>query len=380
MKLRSLVFGMLSMLALSVAFTACSDNDDESSNDDGSVVELPKKRAFILNEGKYQGNNAGIAFYAPDQNAKDSKYNFITDIYKLQNQKGLGDSAYDIIEHDNYIYVVVYGSKLLLKLNEAGVEQQRLSFSEADGQPRYLEAKDGKIYVSLYSGKVARVDAKTMLIEAYADANANPEQMVIENNKLYVVNSGWGSGNTMTEIDLTTFKKVQDVTIVVNPSYLLEANDELYAISYGAWGDPVTSYSFQRIYKTMEGDKEVMKYEVIKDVKASIFAEHNDIIYLINSETNWDDHTAVNTLCTYNAKTHTLNKTSFLKDMPEALKKSIIYSISIDEDGGDFYLATSNYASGSTINGDVYRFSSNGTFIGKFDCGGISPRKILFID
>lgn len=367
------------MLALSVTFTACDNDDDDSSNDDGSLVELPKKRAFILNEGKFKANNAGIAFYAPNKDAKENKNNFIGDIYKVQNSKGLGDSGYDIMEYEDYIYVVTYGSKVLLKLNEAGVEQQRISFSEADGQPRYLEAKDGKIYVSLYSGKIARIDAKSMMIEAYADANANPEQMVIEDNKLYVVNSGWGSGNTMSEIDLNTFKKVKDVTLVVNPNYLLEANDELYAISFGGWGDPTTSYSFQRIYKVKEGVEEVMKVDVI-DVKASTYAEHNDIIYLIYSNTDWNNYTAVNTLCTYNAKTHTLDKTSFLKEMPKKLEKSIIYSISIDEDNGDIYLGTSNYASGSLINGDVYRFSSNGTFIEDFDCGGISPRKILFVD
>lgn len=61
MKLRSLFFGTLCMLMLGVSFTSCSDDDDDSKkNDEGSKVELPENRVYILNEGSYQKNNAGI--------------------------------------------------------------------------------------------------------------------------------------------------------------------------------------------------------------------------------------------------------------------------------------------------------------------------------
>ena len=52
MKLRSLFFGTLCMLMLGVSFTSCSDDDDDSKkNDEGSKVELPENRVYILNEG-----------------------------------------------------------------------------------------------------------------------------------------------------------------------------------------------------------------------------------------------------------------------------------------------------------------------------------------
>lgn len=55
MKLRSLFFGTLCMLMLGVSFTSCSDDDDDSKkNDEGSKVELPENRVYILNEGSYQ--------------------------------------------------------------------------------------------------------------------------------------------------------------------------------------------------------------------------------------------------------------------------------------------------------------------------------------
>ena len=67
MKVRSLLFGMLCMLALGASLASCSDDDDNSWDDSGSKVALPQTRVFILNEGSYNANNAGIAFSAPNE-------------------------------------------------------------------------------------------------------------------------------------------------------------------------------------------------------------------------------------------------------------------------------------------------------------------------
>ena len=46
MKVRSLLVSMLCMLALSVSFASCSD-DDDLLDDSGSTVALPQVRAFF---------------------------------------------------------------------------------------------------------------------------------------------------------------------------------------------------------------------------------------------------------------------------------------------------------------------------------------------
>ena len=43
MKVRSLLFGMLCMLALGASLVSCSDDDDDSLDDDGSKVTLPQR-------------------------------------------------------------------------------------------------------------------------------------------------------------------------------------------------------------------------------------------------------------------------------------------------------------------------------------------------
>ena len=61
MKVRSLLVSMLCMLALSVSFASCSD-DDDLLDDSGSTVALPQVRAFFLNAGTQGANNANMLF------------------------------------------------------------------------------------------------------------------------------------------------------------------------------------------------------------------------------------------------------------------------------------------------------------------------------
>ena len=83
-------------------------DDDDSLDDDGSKVTLPQTRVYILNEGSQGDNNAGLAFYAPNKDA-----DFISDIYKTQNNAKLGDLGQSMIEYEDEIYIAVYGSNYL---------------------------------------------------------------------------------------------------------------------------------------------------------------------------------------------------------------------------------------------------------------------------
>ena len=103
--------------------------------------------------------------------------------------------------------------------------------------------------------------------------------------------------------------------------------------------------------------------------------EYNDEVYVIYSETDYNTNTSNHTLYSYNAKTNKKEETSFLQ-MPEELKTRIFYMLSINPENGDFYVGTTDY----NTNGDIYRFKKDGTFIEKFESGGVSPRAAVFID
>lgn len=375
MKVRSLLFGMLCMLALGASLASCSDDDDNSWDDSGSKVALPQTRVFILNEGAWGANNAGLAFYAPNGDA-----DFVSDIYKTQNNAKLGDLGQSMIEYEDEIYVAVNGSNYLTKLNAAGVELKRVSFvndNDLSAGIRYIDAEDGYIYASFWGGVVAKINAKSLTVEAkLTGLGGNLESVSVCNGMLYVSNSHMslpdGTSVYYTEvkvIDLRTFTLKETLTVASNPNRLmLEDDDKVFLIS-----DDYTSmegYVLQMI-------DPVNNNKVTKIGIATHMAAKDGVLYLANSiTTDYTTGEAVNTFSTYNINTGQMNNTSFLKNAPDKLKSTTLYMLEVNDNNGDIYISTSDYKT----NGTIYRFKKDGTFVEKFDAGGINPKSAIFFN
>lgn len=365
MKVRSFLFGMFCMLALGASLASCSD-DDDSWDDSGSKVTLPQVRAFFLNEGSYGDNNAGIAFYAPNGDA-----DFISDIFKTQNNAKLGETGQSMIKYEDEIYVAVYGSNYLTKLNAAGVELKRVSFvsdSDLSAGIRYIAAKDGYIYASFWGGIVAKINAKTLVVEAkLTGLGDNMEGVAICNNMLYVANSctpDWTTYHKEVKvIDLRTFTLKETLTVSDNPAALIEEDDKVFLISSGNYNS--IGYSLQMIDPANNN-------KVTELGSATRMCAYGDVLYLVYSA--YSNPTA--SFFTYNIKTGKLNNTSFLKDMPVELGTSTIYMLTVNNNNGDIYIGTSEY----TTNGTIYRFKKDGTFVEKFDAGGMNPNSAIFFN
>ncbi|MBR6433937.1 MAG: hypothetical protein IKS70_05975, partial [Bacteroides sp.] len=79
----------------------------------------------------------------------------------------------------------------------------------------------------------------------------------------------------------------------------------------------------------------------------------------------------------YDAKSGKISTASFLKDAPEELNTAVVYTIAVNGKNGDIYIGTTNH---NKMNGNVYRFKNDGSFVEKFDCGGQNPRKFVFFN
>lgn len=374
MKIRKLLFSALCMLALGTAFTACSDNDDPNNDfhDEGSKVTLPHHRAFILNEGTMGANNANISLYAPNKDC-----DFINDLFFQQNNARLGDTGQSMIEYNDYLYVIVANSKYIARLNTAGVELDRHAFSESEGDPRYMAAEDGYIYLTQYGGKVSKLDAETLDVVATFEGGSNLEGIAECNGKLYVANSysktdaGYQYHNEVFVINPQTMQLEKTLTVTVNPNQLVEENDKVFLISFGDYG--AVGYTAQMIDPSNNDAVTVL-------ATATSMTAGNGNVYFVNSETDyshWSETSTTNTFFSYNIATSTLNQTSFLKDAPAELATSSIYSMDVDDEDGNIYIGVTFY---SNSNGTIYRFQQDGTFVEKFDCGGQNPKKMVFVD
>lgn len=374
MKVRSLLFGMLCMLALSASLVSCSDEDDVL-DDSGSTVSLPQVRAYFLNEGTQKENNAGIMFYAPNGDAAS-----ISDIFKKQNNAQLGDVGQDMIVYEECLYVAVYGSNYLVKLNAAGVVQKRVSFvgdADLSAGIRSIAAEDGYIYASFYGGTVAKIDANTLQVEKkLTGVGSNLEGVAISERMLYVadsykvVDSKYVYNKEVAVIDLNTFSLKEKLTVTQNPNMMTEEDGRVYLIS---WDYSAESYVLQMI-EPKNGNK------VSQLGYATHMAAKGDLLYLVDSRvdySHWPEVSARNSFATYDAKSGKMNATSFLKNVPEELNTAVVYMIEVNGKNGDIYIVTTGH--GKT-NGNVYRFKSDGSFVEKFDCGGQNPKRAVFFN
>lgn len=375
MKSTKLWLGACALLAFGSVFTSCSNDDDPEWSDEGSKIDMPDNRMFILNEGTQSMNNANISLVNLDNNS------LTEDIFLKQNGSMLGDVAQDMIEYDDNIYVAVYGSNYLVKLNAAAVETARVSFAsdpELQGGVRYIAAEDGYIYASFYGGVVAKINANSLQVEnKISGLGNNIEGVAIEGNSLYVADSylhtdsGYVYNEKMYVIDLKSFSLKETIAVSPNPNQVLEEDDKIFLISWGNYKE--RGYEFQMI-----DPKQNNKVSVIAE--ASKMAAGNDMVYLVMSKTdysNWPETTTENTFSYYDIKAGKYIASSFINDPQDILKNVSIYMMAVDDESGDIFIGATNYG---VSNGTIYRVKRNGTIAAQFDCGGQNPRNAVFLD
>ena len=363
MKFRSLFLGVLAALMISAGFTSCSDDDDDDVNTDKYFNgEKLENYAFVLNEGADSKNNASLAAvnwmnYQP----------ISSDIYVAQNKQALGDVAQDMIaDGKGNVYVVVFGSAYVAKLNAEGVEQTRADFTTGNlkqfGQPRYAVLEDGMLYITTYGAYVVVLNANDLAFVKAYQVGKNPEHIVESEDKIYNTNSGWGEDNTVTCYNTKTGKVEKTYTVMSNPDGILEVEDRIFVQGYGAGWD----YPWGEINLTTG--------EFTQIGNASSWAEDGDVIYTINSVTDWDTYTTVNYFTAYDVKKSKLTEGNYLVNMPEELNSASVFSMQFNPRNGFLYIATSDYKTDGTI----YVFDNNKKFVTKFSSMGINPKKFVF--
>ncbi len=350
--------------AMGGLMTSCDNNDTPSTP--SSKLEIPTTyRAFVLNAGKFKGNNSNLTYFDPS-----GIYAPIANVFFQQNGKKIGDTGESMIYENGSIYLAVYGSNVLYKMNKDGVVEKSRSLYK----PRQMAVHNGYLYVSKFAGQVTKLDANTLDSISSVNVGHNLEGIAELNGMLYVCDSHDGV-NPMTKyediyiVNPSSMQSEGTIKVVKNPVDLKAANGKLYCLSHGNYAD--IGYALQEVDVT----KKVAK----KITVATHMALANDLLYLTNSATDWSKYpqiSTVNTFSSYNVKTGKLNETSFLgENMPSGFDALSIYGMFADPYNGNIHFCVSDYKN----NGDLYRFDKNGMFLNKFDTGGINPRTIVFI-
>ncbi|MDR2955197.1 MAG: hypothetical protein LBV43_08960 [Prevotella sp.] len=320
---------------------------------------------YILNSGKFKGNNSNLAYYDLTTKSLSKK------IFQTINGKGLGDTGQDIIVYGSKMYIAVYGSGIIYVTDKSGKILKEIesytteSEAQVKQQPRRFTTYDGKVYVTYYNGYLAKIDTTELKIENQVKVGSNPEYVCIAKNKFYVANSAGMSGDygkTLSIVDIASFKEDKQLTIPIeNPERLtVDSKGFIYLISNGNYGD--VKNTLQRIDPNTEESKIIGN--------ATNMTLLNDKLYTYYAQ--WGDPNI--TFKVYDTATeNNMTGTDFISD-GTIIKQP--YSITSDPVNNYIYIANSDY----TNNGDMYIFNTEGKLVvDKFDTDGINPLGAYYV-
>ncbi len=221
-------YSLYAFALATLTFAACSDDDD---NDDTEKV-VPSTSAVVLNTGNWGGNDASIMRYDL------TSHTTTTDLYYQANSENLGDLGQDIIKYGSKYYVTVSTSSKVVVLDKNMSIIKSIAFVNEESKPttpRYMASANGSVYVTAYDGTVTRIDTTSLNINGSVAVGDHPEGISYANGKLYVNNSGYGSGHTVSVVDEFSFTKTKDVEVLLNPynQSVVAADGNVYIVSNG---------------------------------------------------------------------------------------------------------------------------------------------------
>lgn len=325
--------------------------------------KAPVKGVLVLNNGNWGSNDASIVVYNPDDKTVAPGQ------FLAANGQMLGDLGQDILVLGDEIYIAMNGSRVvfvtdmelrLKKTVEVGFEGGKMA-------PRCLASANGKVYVTYHEGFLGEITPGSYSVRTTAVGQC-PEGVCISGGKAYVANSGYGSGNTVSVVDLDSFKEEKTITVNWNPQNVVADSDgrTLYVCSWDAY-DPLTYAvtSPSKLQKVDIASGNVSDMDAYADPKCIVEGPDDTLLVAVGeTDSNWQVYGAIRVI-----------------DMATGADKGLFtedripnyYSLSYSN--AYVFVGTSDY----TTNGDMYIYRADGCFVDKFDTQGLNPQKGLFL-
>lgn len=264
---------LLAVLASVMVLASCRKDPPVLPSTDTGVTEGTDTRDikgfFLLNEGNMGSNKATIDYF----DYGTGKYS--RNIYPERNPGvalELGDVGNDIGIYGSKMYAVINCSNFVEVMDrESAKHIAEISIPNC----RYITFHQGYAYVSSYAGPVginpeyrrgyvAKIDTASLQVLDTCNVGYQPEEMVVVNGRLYVANSGGYMApdydNTVSVIDLETFKRVNTITVAPNLHQMKVGGDGMiYTSSRGDYyGLMSSTYIIDPVTETVVKELELL--------------------------------------------------------------------------------------------------------------------------
>lgn len=371
----------LLLIGMSITTSCRKDGNEEDiiSSTETTVTPGIKtdsiKGFFLLNEGNMGSDKASLDYfdYATGKYSKN--------IFAERNPgvvKELGDVGNDIQIYGSKLYAVINCSHLVEVMDVKTAKHiTQISIPNC----RYIVLKNGYAYVSSYAGPVqidpnarlgyvAKVDTTTLAVVDTCVVGYQPEEMAIVGSKLYVANSGGyrvpNYDNTVSEIDLATFKEIKKIKVAINLHRLeLDRYGNLYVSSRGDYYNvPSNTYIIDT------------KTDAVTDtlnLPNSEMTICGDSLYVYSTEWSYTTNSNTITYAIVNTAKKKIVTNSFITDGTEKNIK-IPYGVAVNPETREIFVTD---AKDYVTPGTLYCFSSDGKKKWSVTAGDI-PAHIVF--
>lgn len=360
-------FLVLACVTLVAGFISCSKNDNP-------IPPLAPETvgAYILNNGKWQSNNASLSYYNLQTREVATK------VFATKNAKKLGDLGQDMVIYGGKMYITVANSGVIFVTDKQTKIIKEIQLPNYK-TPRSVVAYQGKVYATYFEGALAQIDTTTFEVKTIPVGN-NPDELGIANGNIYVANSdgmNWPPvGNTVSVVDIATFTISKEITVAVNPRLVeVDNQGDVYLISSGDYSENMPAV-LQRIdtkTNTVQGvELSVTDNKGDKVVLTPNYMAMgaNDKLYIVCGKSDMNGYVQGKVYC-YNTLTEKMEG-EFVTD--GSVVQNFHY-ISADKISGNVYIGSSDYIN----NGDMYVFTPDGKLEDKFDTGGLNPMGVYFL-
>lgn len=332
---------------------------------------------YLLNEGNMGSNKATLDYFDYSTGI------YLKNIFASANPfvaRELGDVGNDIQVYGKKLYAVINCSNLVEVMDSRTAKHiAQISIPNC----RYITFDNGYAYVSSYAGPVeldpnsrkgyvAKIDTTSLQIVAECTVGYQPEEMVVENGKLYVANSGGyrvpDYDNTISVIDLATFQITKTIEVAINLHRM--EKDRFGNIYVSSRGDGYDIHS--QTFIISSSLDELTDY--LELLPVSDMAMCGDSLYVVCSQ--WNNFTNSNEIsyAIYDVVRKEIVTRNMITDGTEE-QIQIPYGIAVNPETREFFITD---AKDYVTPGTLYCFGRDGRKKWQITTGDI-PAHIAFI-
>ncbi len=190
---------------------------------------------FITNEGNFGSGIGTLSFVGNDGVV-------IHNVYQTVNGEPMGNLLQSMYFYEDNAYLVLNGSHKVIVTNRYTMEKIATIEGENINNPRYFVAIGDKGYVSNWNDPfvtsddfIAVIDLNTNTVESTISVDEGPEDLLINDAKLYVnLQGGYGQNNKVLIIDTDNDSVITEIPVGDVPNSIkVDKNDDIWIVCGG---------------------------------------------------------------------------------------------------------------------------------------------------